>query len=150
MVLGKAGLLLVVSYGITWTQAGSQQSSSAKTEGCDNAKTQLEMNQCSAAEQKNAEAELNSLYKHLIARASNPAYRKKIEAAQKAWIAYRDAELEAKYPAQDKRGEYGSVYPMCSANDRTDLIRERIEEIKSLLNNSDDVCAGEWAHQKNP
>lgn len=135
---------------MAWAQTGSQQPSSSKAGGCETAKTQLEMNQCSAAEEKNAEAELNRLYKQLIARASNQAYRKKIEASQQAWLAYRDAELEAKYPAQDKRSEYGSVYPMCSANDRTDLIRERIEEIRSLLNNSDDVCAGEWARQKNP
>jgi len=119
------------------------QVSGAKS--CATAQTQLEMNECSGAEGQKAEEEMNRVYKQLLARASaTPAYREKLEAAQKAWLAYRDAELEAKYPAQDKRADYGSVYPMCFANYRTDLTRQRIQEIKALLKQTDDVCAGEW------
>jgi uncharacterized protein YecT (DUF1311 family) len=129
---------------------GGFAQSKAKTrvpgvQNCATAKTQLELNECATAEEQKAEEEMNQLYRQLLSGASkNPAYREKLEAAQKAWLAYRDAELEAKYPAQDKRGEYGSVYPMCFANDRTDLVRQRIEEIKALLKQTEDVCAGEW------
>lgn len=143
-------LIVATSCSVAFGQSESQERSrSVKPKGCETASTQLEMNQCSAAEAKDAEAELNRLYQQLLARTSNPVYRRKIEAAQKAWLAYRDAELEAKYPAEDKRAEYGSVYPMCTANDQTDLTRARIEEIKTLLNSSEgDMCAGEWAREK--
>jgi len=129
--------------------AGGFAQAKAKSQGpeakdCATAKTQLELNECAGAEEQKAEEEVNRLYQQLLARASaNPAYREKLEAAQRAWLAYRDAELEAKYPAQDKRAAYGSVYPMCFANDRTDLTQERIEGIKALLNQTDDVCAGD-------
>jgi uncharacterized protein YecT (DUF1311 family) len=136
--------LLVVSICVGSAQSRPTPQVS-KIETCATAKTQLEMNECSHAEDQRAEEEMNRLYRQLLTRASsNPVYRQKVEAAQKAWLAYRDAELEAKYPAQDKRAEYGSVYPMCFANDRTDMTQQRIQEIKALLRQSEDVCAGEW------
>jgi uncharacterized protein YecT (DUF1311 family) len=36
----------------------------------------------------------------------------KTKAAEKAWIAYRDAYIEATYPAKDKAAEYGSMYAL--------------------------------------
>ncbi len=118
-------------------------------QNCGSAKTQLELNECANAEEQKAEEEMNQLYRQLLALASkNPGYREKLEAAQKAWLAYRDAELEAKYPAQDKRAEYGSVYPMCFADHRTELTRQRSEEIKALLKRTEDVCAGEWPRRQ--
>lgn len=144
---GHCVLFLAGCLSIAFAQSGSQKSS-ITSKDCGAAATQLEMNQCAAAEEKNSEAELNRVYEQLLSRASDPLYRKKVEAAQKAWIAYRDAELEAKYPADDKRGHYGSIYPMCFANDRTDLTRQRIQELNALLHSSDDSCGGEWVSEK--
>jgi uncharacterized protein YecT (DUF1311 family) len=36
----------------------------------------------------------------------------KIKAAERAWITYRDAYMDATYPAKDKQAEYGPIYPM--------------------------------------
>ena len=82
-----------------------------------------------------------------MAKAPQPAYRKKIETAQKAWAAYREAELELLYPAEDKQANYGSMYPMCCANDRAQLTRRRSREIRALLR-GDNKCAEEWIGPK--
>ena len=56
----------------------------------------------------------------------------KIRAAEKAWIVYRDAFMEAMYPAKNKQVEYGSVYPM-EANDLlAELARRHIVDLKEL------------------
>jgi Lysozyme inhibitor LprI len=46
---------------------------------------------------------------------------------QKAWEAYRDAQLRAIYPATDNDiAEYGSAYPMCLATLKKRLTEGRI------------------------
>ena len=39
---------------------------------------------------------------------SQPEALAKIKAAKRAWIAYRNAYIEATYPAEEKATEYGS------------------------------------------
>ena len=52
---------------------------------------------------------------------------------QKAWEAYRDAQLKAIYPATDNdTAEYGSVYPMCPATLKKRLTEGRIRDLKGL------------------
>src|SRR5579872_2389576 len=87
---------------------------SAQYRACnDKAKTQGEMNACASEDVGRAEAELNSVYRKLLVRAaSQPEAVAKIKASESAWITYRDAYIEASYPAKDKQTEYGSVYPM--------------------------------------
>ncbi len=107
------------------------------------AMTQAEMNLCAYVDARNADAEMHQLYQKLLRKASNKAYRKKLESAQSAWLAYRSAEVEAKYPAEDKR-EYGSAYPMCADLDRVYLTQERIKELRGLLQTSEgNLCASE-------
>jgi uncharacterized protein YecT (DUF1311 family) len=77
------------------------------------AKTQAELNICASGEAARADARLDEVYRDLLSKAaSEPKATAKIKAAEKAWIAYRDAYLEAMYPAEDKQAEYGSIYPM--------------------------------------
>lgn len=47
----------------------------------------------------------------------------KIKAAGEAWLAYRDAYMDAMYPAKNKQAEYGSVYPM-----EADLVRATLTQ----------------------
>ncbi len=71
------------------------------------------MNICASGEAARADARLNEIYRNLLSKAaSQPKITAKIKAAEKAWITYRDAYLEAMYPAEDKQAEYGSIYPM--------------------------------------
>jgi uncharacterized protein YecT (DUF1311 family) len=39
----------------------------------------------------------------------------KLKQAQRAWIAFRDAHLEARFPKADKQAEYGSAYAHAAA-----------------------------------
>jgi uncharacterized protein YecT (DUF1311 family) len=65
------------------------------------ANTQGEMTACAGEEATRTDAKLNSVA--LLAKvASQPETAAKIKAAERAWIAYRDAYIEATYPAKGK------------------------------------------------
>ena len=58
----------------------------------DKANTQAEMTVCASAEAKRVGRKLNSTCRELLAKvASQPEAFVKIKAAQRAWVAYRDA-----------------------------------------------------------
>jgi hypothetical protein len=94
------------------------------------------MNQCASKELKAAEARMDALLKKLGIGPNDPA--------QKAWEAYRDAQLEAIYPnPKENIGDYGSVYPMCFAMLENTLVQGRIRDLKSLtFPGEGDVCWG--------
>ena len=76
---------------------------------------------------------MNKVYQQLIAKAaSDPDAVAKVKAAERAWVAYRDAYLEAMYPAKDKRLEYGSIYPMDFALLRAKLTQQHIADLQEL------------------
>lgn len=98
------------------------------------AKTQAEMNACANQEAAHADAELNEVYRKLITEASRqPEAIEKIRAAERAWTAYRDAYMNAMYPAKDKQTEYGSVYPMQADLLRASLTRRQVDALRELL-----------------
>jgi uncharacterized protein YecT (DUF1311 family) len=98
------------------------------------AKTQPEINQCANDEAARVDAELNDVYRKLLAKAaSDPDAVAKIKAVERAWIVYRDAYLEAMYPAKDKQAEYGSEYPMDLAVLRAKLTRQQVAALNDLL-----------------
>lgn len=100
----------------------------------DSAKTQAAMNACANEEAQRVDAELNKVFRSLLSRtASQPDARAKIEAAEKAWVAYRDAYMEAMYPAKDKQAEYGSVYPMEADLLRAKLTQQQVAALRNLL-----------------
>ena len=68
----------------------------------------------------------------------------KLKAAQKAWLAFRDAQLQAMYPAADKQAEYGSVYPTCRCAVLKELTEQRTRELKVWLDGipEGEVCRG--------
>lgn len=103
------------------------------------AKTQYDLNVCSYEGTKHADDEINHIYAKLIAKlASDPAAVAKIRAMERAWIVYRDAYIEATYPASNKQAMYGSMYPMEVAELRSDLTRKQIDALKQLLHAHDD------------
>ena len=94
------------------------------------------MNQCAGKELKAAETRMNALLKKLGIAPNDPA--------QKAWEAYRDAQLEAIYPnPKENIGDYGSVFPMCFAKLENALVEGRIRDLKALTTSGEgDVCYG--------
>ena len=59
----------------------------------------------------------------------------KLPLAQKAWVAFRDAELEARfvYADGDERVCWGSMYPMLCLSRKTELTRDRTRQLQQIL-----------------
>jgi uncharacterized protein YecT (DUF1311 family) len=97
---------------------------------CDNATDQTTMNQCAAQQNKAADKELNALYQQITTRLkSNPDSKKLLIGAQRAWVAFRDA--ECKFSSAGVEG--GSVYPLIYSNCVTELTKARVETFKNYL-----------------
>jgi len=98
------------------------------------AKTQAEINACASGEAARVDAELNDVYRKLLSKAeSEPEAVAKIKAAERAWIAYRDAYIDAMYPAKDKQAEYGSSYPTEINLLRAKLTQQQVAALRELL-----------------
>lgn len=106
--------------------------------------TQSKLNEQAATELKNADAELNRIYKLIIEHNSADAeFVRNTKNTQRIWIQLRDAQMKMKYPDR-KDGYYGSVYPMCRYTYLTSLTNERIKTLKEWLDGEEegDVCRG--------
>lgn len=99
----------------------------------DTANTQTEINACAGEDLKRAEGEQARVYQQLLAKLQrDPVARRKVEAAQRAWIAFRDAHLEELFPQEDK-SFYGSVYPMSFALACAEVTRQRTTMLRAIL-----------------
>ena len=126
-------ILLIAS-----SPAFAQQSASLRA--CNqNAKSQAEMNACASQEASRSQNELDHIYNQLLAKASGqPEASAKIKAAEKSWLNYRDAYLDAMYPATDKQAEYGTIYPMEANLLRARLTKQHIFDLKEMLRHYND------------
>ena len=67
---------------------------------------------------------------------------RRFKAAERAWIAYRDAYMGAMYPAKDKQAEYGSIYPMEADLLRAKLTQRQVTALRELLQQYNDEHSG--------
>ena len=117
----------------------------AQADCFEKATTQLESNQCADKQYQEADAELNRVYKAILEKYKKDAlFIEKLRAAQRAWLAYRDAEIEAKYPHAGEPRYYGSIFPMCDALYRAELTQERTRKLREWLDGGEegDACGG--------
>jgi uncharacterized protein YecT (DUF1311 family) len=100
------------------------------------------MNECAADDLKRTDADLNTTYRQVLSKYSNdPGRVARIKKAERAWMAFRDAEIDAVFPESDRK-ERGSVFSMCRSMRLTRLAEERIEALKAMLKHEDgDLCA---------
>jgi len=111
----------------------------AWAEDCDRGDdSQSMMNICADADRQAADAKLNAAYKDLVGR-NDQASNKLLQTAQRAWIAFRDAECA--YSTADSQG--GSIHPMEVSQCLTELTNERFKRLTSDANckSSDPACA---------
>ncbi len=94
---------------------------------------QQEMNVRAVKALQRAEQKLKTVLKQLGIAPDSPE--------QKAWEAYREAQLAAIYPPDDI-SSYGSVYPMCLAILKKALTEGRIRDLKALIISQADACYG--------
>jgi uncharacterized protein YecT (DUF1311 family) len=82
----------------------------AQANNCDTTMAQQELNRCAALAFQAADGELNDAYAEAVkfARAIGGEAEEKLRAAQRAWVAFRDAACDAEaYP-----NEGGTMQPM--------------------------------------
>ncbi|MDR6566165.1 Protein of unknown function [Chitinophaga ginsengisegetis] len=105
--------------------------------------SQSELNKQAGQEYKEADKKLNDIYQLILKDyAANKAFIKNLKDAQRIWIQFRDAQVQAMYPAAAK--SYGSAFPMCRAGYLTELTNQRTEALRVWLNGlpQGDVCTG--------
>jgi uncharacterized protein YecT (DUF1311 family) len=127
--------------------AAATSAPAASDDKCmDNAQSQAAMNECASNSYGAADKELNQVYQQVLRKyAKDTVFLGKLKAAQKAWLAFRDAELAARFPDSDTT-HYGSVYPMCASSELESMTRKRTEELRAWLKGTEegDVCAGSY------
>ncbi len=97
---------------------------------------QLELNQCAADKYDAADKQLNDTWKALMKKLKDDkAATAKLRVAQKAWIAFRDAEVEAQFACAegDIRVCWGSMYPMLYSAALQELTEERTQRLQKYL-----------------
>ena len=111
-----------------WAVAGG--SAWAQEPDCSDPQTQMDMSVCAAKDYKAADAKLNATYKKLEQRyADNPDAKAALVAAQRAWIAFRDAECDLTALGAQR----GSVYPMVRAMCLQSLTVDRTGQLDDHL-----------------
>jgi len=98
------------------------------------ANTQSAINDCAREEARRVDAELNAVYQRLLVAArGEPGAVDAIIAAEKVWIDYRDAYMNAMYPAKDKQAAYGSIFPTDANLVHAKLTRQQTDALRELL-----------------
>ena len=95
------------------------------------AQTQTAMNAQARADFARADADLNKTYQAVLAKLGDTQSKQKLKETQRAWVASRDAEAAR----ATKEVEGGSMAPTLRYEAMTRLTRERIKELKAMLDN---------------
>jgi len=107
----------------------------ARADDCANAQDQATLNECAGKAFDAADAKLNDAYKQIEGRLKDDAASKKLLVdAQRAWIAFRDAECGFQGGPRDQAG---SMYPMVVAGCQESLTDIRLKDLQRYLNCKD-------------
>jgi uncharacterized protein YecT (DUF1311 family) len=110
------------------------------------AMTQDAMNMCAKSEFDKIDKDLNRIYRELQVRyKDDSAFIERLRIAQKAWVMFRNAQLNLKFPPHpEELNYYGSVFPMCQRLYLQELTSDRVATLKEWLKGDDggDVCSG--------
>jgi len=103
---------------------------------CNPAGSQPELNACATDAFNKADKELNTTWQALLRKeAADKVFIAKLRAAQKAWLAFRDAELEAHFACKDEDSRmcWGSMEAMSFMARKKDLTQQRTKMLKDML-----------------
>lgn len=105
---------------------------------CKPAGTQIEMNQCAYDDFLKADKKLNETYQALIRKsAGDKTYIKALRTAQRAWVVFRDAELDAMFSCADEDIKlcWGSMIGLLYPNAKAEITRERTQKLQHYIDN---------------
>ncbi len=103
---------------------------------CNDSGGQLELNVCARDDLAKADKELNQTYQSLIKKETDdPLFISKLQLAREAWLAFRDADLEARFACSEDNVRicWGSMYPMSLLFRKAELTRERTKHLQQIL-----------------
>ncbi|WEF33532.1 lysozyme inhibitor LprI family protein [Pseudoduganella chitinolytica] len=103
---------------------------------CNPSGAQAGLNACAADDFKKADKELNATWQALLRKeAADKIFAAKLRTAQKAWLAFRDAELDAHFAceSEDSRMCWGSMEAMSYLMRKKDLTQQRTRMLKDML-----------------
>jgi uncharacterized protein YecT (DUF1311 family) len=109
------------------------------------AQTQARMNQDACRTYQETDAEMNKVYQQVLGEyKADAVFVQKFKAAQRLWIAFRNAHAESLYPKPNKLAAYGSVYPTCRCLALTEITAARTEALKRWITGGEegDTCSG--------
>lgn len=109
------------------------------------AQTQGDLDEQACSQFHRADVAMNETYSNVLKEyAKDEQFISKLKTAQKSWLAFRDAHMEALYPRTNRQAEYGTVYPMCHCIQLQGLTEERTKQLKVWLVGimEGDVCTG--------
>lgn len=102
----------------------------AQAQECGDQASQAAMSECAGRAYRKSDAALNTAYREIVARlADDVAGRGRLQAAQRAWLAFRDAECA--FANADSAG--GSLYPYLQATCLDALTRTRLQQLQAYL-----------------
>jgi uncharacterized protein YecT (DUF1311 family) len=104
---------------------------------CNDGGTQQELEACARDDFNKADKELNETYQALLEKeAADPLFISRLRIAQRAWLAFLEADLEAQFACPEDEGKlhcWGSMYPMSYLFRKADLTRERTRHLERFL-----------------
>ncbi|TQK03522.1 lysozyme inhibitor LprI family protein [Herbaspirillum sp. SJZ107] len=103
---------------------------------CGARSNQVALNACADAELAKADKALDLAYRSVVTRmADDPLFLKNLGAAQAAWLAFRDAELKARFSCSEESVQqcWGSMYPMLWSARKAELTKERTRQLRQIL-----------------
>jgi uncharacterized protein YecT (DUF1311 family) len=106
--------------------------------------TQSDMNESAENGYQKADKELNRVYHQILNEyKDDTAFIRNFKNAQRLWVLFRDAEMNAKFPESPDH-YYGSVLPMCWSMELTGLTQERTQKLKVWIDGIEegDACSG--------
>ena len=89
--------------------------------------TQMDINYCAGQALEKQDRELNQLYGQLV-KAEDPAGLKKLQAAQRAWLQFRDLEC-----VFETTSVGGSLAPYETATCKAEVTKARVGDLKRVL-----------------
>ncbi|WP_436160163.1 lysozyme inhibitor LprI family protein [Mesorhizobium sp. LjRoot246] len=102
---------------------------------CANAQDQTTMNECAGKSFDAADKKLNDAYKQIGERFKDDAASKKLLVdAQRAWVAFRDAECKFQGGPREMAG---TMYPMVVLGCQESLTDDRLKDFQGYLNCQD-------------
>jgi len=100
----------------------------------DNDQSQLGLDMAAGREFKRADDTLNIIYNKVLTKhKGDKIFIDKFIKAELAWIAFRDAEMDAIFPEEDKQLAYGSSYPMSYCIVIANLTWDRVKQLNEWL-----------------